>query len=146
MCLRSTRRLARAPDASPQVPMDVVRKYTLVQLALLAGIFAVTRLPLVDALFPVLIAVLVPLRRSVLPRLFGADNVNAMDAVGDAPPPAAEAGKVIPLPPAAAEVPVCHVEAEDPKLAKPTIAAPAEADAAVQATEQAAEKQTVTQA
>ena len=66
--------------------MSVVRRFTLVQLFILLCIFIITFLPFVAALFPVLIAVLVPVRLKVLPRIFGAENVDLMDAVGEAPP------------------------------------------------------------
>ena len=66
--------------------MSVVRRFTFVQLLILVCIFTITFLPFVAALFPVLIAILVPLRLKVLPRLFGAENVDLMDAVGEAPP------------------------------------------------------------
>ena len=66
--------------------MSVVRRFTLVQLLILVCIFTLTLLPFVAALFPVLIAVLVPLRLKVLPRIFGAENVDLMDAEGEAPP------------------------------------------------------------
>jgi len=69
-----------------RVPMSVVRRFTLVQLLILVCIFTLTLLPFVAALFPVLIAVLVPLRLKVLPRIFGAENVDLMDAEGEAPP------------------------------------------------------------
>ena len=57
-----------------------------------AGVAATTTVQwgsnmLVAALFPVLIAVLVPVRLKVLPRIFGAENVDLMDAVGEALPP-----------------------------------------------------------
>ena len=68
------------------MPMSVVRRFTLVQLFILLCIFIITFLPFVAALFPVLIAVLVPVRLKVLPRIFGAENVDLMDAVGEAPP------------------------------------------------------------
>ena len=73
-----------------RVPMHIVRRFTLVQLLILVCIFVITLLPYVAALFPLLIAVLVPLRLYVLPRWFGAENVDLMDAVGEAPPPTQE--------------------------------------------------------
>ena len=42
-----------------------------------------TRIPHVDGLFPLLIAVLVPVRIYVLPAIFGKAHVDAMDADGD---------------------------------------------------------------
>jgi len=81
---------ARSLDFLDKVPMPIIRQYTMIQLFILVCIFVITRLPFVDALFPVLIAVLVPLRLKVLPKIFGAEYVDAMDAVGeapDAPPP-----------------------------------------------------------
>jgi len=62
-----------------RVPMRIIRRFTIVQLTILAAIFVVTRLPFVDGFFPVLIAVLVPLRIYVLPKVFGAEYVDALD-------------------------------------------------------------------
>ena len=84
----SERLEARSLSFLDKVPMHIVRRYTIIQLLFLISIFVITRLPLVDALFPVLIAILVPVRLKVLPRLFGAEYVDAMDAAGEAPPSA----------------------------------------------------------
>ena len=54
-------------------------------MAILACIFGITRAPYVAALFPILIAVLVPMRTYLLPKLFGVENVDMMDAEGTAP-------------------------------------------------------------
>lgn len=67
------------------VPMRVIRRFTLMQMGILAAIFVVTRLPFIDGFFPLLIAVLVPVRMYLLPRVFGAAHVDAMDSEGDAP-------------------------------------------------------------
>ena len=85
-----------------RVPMQIVRRFTLVQLFILVCIFVVTLLPYVAALFPVFIAVLVPLRLKVLPGFFGAENVDLMDAVGEAPTTPEEAAAAAAYPEEAA--------------------------------------------
>merc|ERR1719263_1568599 len=67
------------------VPMPTIWKFTLLQSFLLACIFTITRFDYIDGFFPFLIAVLVPLRLYGLPRIFGAANVDALDATGEAP-------------------------------------------------------------
>lgn len=67
------------------VPMPTIRLFTLTQLLVLACIFTITRFHFVDGFFPFLIAILVPVRLYLLPKLFGAAHVDAMDAVGAAP-------------------------------------------------------------
>jgi len=67
------------------VPRKTIHQFTALQLVILIAIFGVTLAPYVEGLFPVLIAVLVPLRIYTLPKLFGADNVDAMDAAGEPP-------------------------------------------------------------
>jgi len=79
------RRAARGLDFLDGVPSGVVRRYTALQLLILACIFGVTLVPYANCLFPVLIAVLVPLRIVTLPKLFGRENVDALDADGNAP-------------------------------------------------------------
>lgn len=78
------------------VPMSTIRSFTLMQLVILGVIFLVTRLPFVKGIFPLLIAVLVPLRIYGMPRMFGASNVDALDWDGNSaeaapasPPPTA---------------------------------------------------------
>lgn len=79
---------ARGLDkALEKVPLNEVHRYTLLQLVILVVIFAVTRAPFIDGLFPLFIALLVPMRLYLLPRWFGADNVNVLDAEGEKPPP-----------------------------------------------------------
>ena len=88
-CTDKERRTARRLPYLATVPMQTINCFTMTQLAILAAIFAVTRLPLVDGLFPVLIAVLVPLRIYIMPRIFTAAHVDAIDfkgAVPDQPP------------------------------------------------------------
>jgi len=79
------RRDARSLDFLDKVPLPTIHKYTVVQMAILAIIFTITLLPYVDALFPVCIAILVPLRTYKLPKYFGAANVDALDAEGQRP-------------------------------------------------------------
>lgn len=79
------RQYARSLDFLDQVPASTVRHFTLVQMLILAAIFAITRVPFIDGFFPLLIAVLVPVRIAVLPAIFGSRNVDLMDATGSAP-------------------------------------------------------------
>jgi len=83
------RRDARSLDFLGKVPLPIVHKYTLLQLLILAIIFTITLLPYVDALFPICIAILVPLRAYKLPQYFGKANVDALDAEGTRPDDAA---------------------------------------------------------
>ena len=60
---------ARGLDkALEKVPLNEVHRYTLLQLVILVVIFAVTRAPFIDGLFPLFIALLVPMRLYLLPR------------------------------------------------------------------------------
>mmetsp|Transcript_62240 Transcript_62240/g.103420 ORF Transcript_62240/g.103420 Transcript_62240/m.103420 type:complete len:563 (+) Transcript_62240:32-1720(+) len=79
------RRDARGLSCLDTVPMDVVKKYTLLQLLILLAIFGITQAPFIAGLFPVLIAILVPLRLYGLPRIFGAAHVDQLDADGSPP-------------------------------------------------------------
>uniref|UniRef100_A0A7S0NMB4 Bicarbonate transporter-like transmembrane domain-containing protein n=1 Tax=Calcidiscus leptoporus TaxID=127549 RepID=A0A7S0NMB4_9EUKA len=81
----ATRRDARGLDFLDKVPMPVIRKYTALQLVILVCIFGVTLVPYADCLFPVFIAVLVPLRIYTLPKMFGRSYVDLLDAEGQAP-------------------------------------------------------------
>jgi len=81
---RERRAMRRLPFLDT-VPMPTIRLFTLTQLLVLACIFTITRFHFVDGFFPFLIAILVPVRLYLLPRLFGAAHVDAMDAVGAAP-------------------------------------------------------------
>ena len=84
----------RRLDFVDKVPMPTIRYFTLAQLLILGAIFTITRFQFIDGFFPFLIAILVPVRIWVLPKIFGAANVDAMDAVGTAPEEAdAEAPK-----------------------------------------------------
>ena len=74
-----------------KVPKSTVHKYTALQFFILLCIFIVTLLPYVSALFPLGIAILVPLRIYKLPEWFGKENVDLLDAEGVAPD-AEEAG------------------------------------------------------
>lgn len=80
-----TRLEERSLDFVGKIPSGVIHKFTLLQVAILACIFGITRAPYVAALFPILIAVLVPMRTYLLPKLFGVENVDMMDAEGTAP-------------------------------------------------------------
>mmetsp|Transcript_28810 Transcript_28810/g.42716 ORF Transcript_28810/g.42716 Transcript_28810/m.42716 type:complete len:583 (+) Transcript_28810:100-1848(+) len=64
------------------VPFPVIRRYTAVQFALLVAIFLITLTP-AAMLFPVLIAVLVPLRRQVFPRYYSPAHLAALDSGGE---------------------------------------------------------------
>jgi len=86
------RRYMRKLPFADTVPMPVIRNYTLLQLLILACIFTITRFDYIDGFFPFLIAVLVPLRIYGLPRLFGAENVDALDSAGEAPAPYEDSG------------------------------------------------------
>lgn len=65
-----------------KVPMKVVHAFTAVQLVCLAALWILKSSPL-GLLFPVLIALLVPIRRS-LPRFFKQEHLNALDEEEDA--------------------------------------------------------------
>lgn len=67
----------RAPYA--QVSPFTNVKFTLLQLFIVAGIFAVTLTP-AAIVFPVLIVLLVPLRKFVLPKLFASSDLELLDA------------------------------------------------------------------
>jgi len=79
------RRDARSLDFLDTVPLKIIHRYTLLQVAILMLIFGVTLAPYIDALFPVCIAILVPLRTYKLSKWFGAENVDALDSLGKAP-------------------------------------------------------------
>ena len=85
----STTRLSFLPNHHPK---DIVHKYTALQFFILLCIFVVTLLPYVSALFPLGIAILVPLRIYKLPQWFGKENVDLLDAEGVAPDAEDEAG------------------------------------------------------
>lgn len=76
---------ARGLDFIDDVKRPTINKFTALQFFLLTLIFVITLLPYVAALFPICIAILVPLRVSILPKWFGTDNVEALDALGKAP-------------------------------------------------------------
>ena len=57
-----------------------MHKYTLIQLSILVVIFVVTLLPYVASLFPLFIALLVPLRLLCFPRSFGKEYTELLDA------------------------------------------------------------------
>lgn len=69
-------------DFIDNVPRKTVNRYTLLQFLILAVIFVITLLPYISALFPICIAVLVPLRIFKLPKWFGVSNVDQLDAEG----------------------------------------------------------------
>ena len=76
---RSLPFLGHSDGMANAVPMKVIRRFTLLQLAILICIYGVTRMPFIDGFFPMLIAVLVPVRIYALPHLFGDAYVKAMD-------------------------------------------------------------------
>ena len=95
--LRGARKLpftgGEASESTPgRVNGRIIKRFTLVQLVILLCIFAITQLPFVGASFPLLIAVLVPLRMYGLPRLFGKYVVDALDFKGGEPVPQGEDG------------------------------------------------------
>jgi len=65
-----------------KVPMKVIHKFTAIQVACLAALWILKSSPL-GLLFPVLIAMLVPIRRS-LPRFFDREHLHALDEEEDA--------------------------------------------------------------
>ncbi|KAL3917750.1 MAG: hypothetical protein SGPRY_006281, partial [Prymnesium sp.] len=77
---------ARALNYLHLVPLKTIYKFTLLQIAILAVIFTITLVPYIDALFPLCIAILVPLRTYKLPEWFGFEHTNTMDARTLAPP------------------------------------------------------------
>jgi len=80
--LREARRLPFIGKDFKKVPLKTIHLFTLLQFFILACIFVITLLDYVDCLFPVLIAVLVPVRIYYLPRLFGKEAVDILDAAG----------------------------------------------------------------
>merc|ERR1712054_576719 len=62
-----------------KVPLPVIRKYTLIQFVILLCIFLITLTP-AAMLFPVLIAVLVPLRLKYLPTIFSKEHMVLLDS------------------------------------------------------------------
>ena len=108
------RQYARSLDFLGTVPAATVRSFTFLQTLVLVAFFTITRIPFVDGFFPrrVLIAVLVPVRIYLLPTLFGAAHVDAMDADGE-PPNAGDQlkagiGEVASPPPQVAEAVLAH--------------------------------------
>mmetsp|Transcript_19931 Transcript_19931/g.25796 ORF Transcript_19931/g.25796 Transcript_19931/m.25796 type:complete len:561 (+) Transcript_19931:116-1798(+) len=63
------------------VPFPVIRNYTFFQFCILACIFVITLTP-AAMLFPVLIAVLVPLRKKVFPKYFDMEHLEELDSGG----------------------------------------------------------------
>jgi len=68
-----------------KVPKATVHKYTALKFLILTCIFVITLLPYVSALFPLCIAILVPMRIYLLPKWFGQESVDLLDAEGVAP-------------------------------------------------------------
>ena len=79
------RRDARSLDFLGKVPLETIHKYTILQFAILACIFSITLINYIDALFPICIAILVPMRTYKLPQWFGKENVDLLDAEGERP-------------------------------------------------------------
>ena len=77
--------ISHSLGAPRTVPMATIRRFTLLQLLILSCIFVITRFDYIDGIFPLLIAVLVPVRIYLLPKWFGAENVDRLDAEGEAP-------------------------------------------------------------
>ena len=61
------------------VPFKIISTFTLFQLVYLSVCFGITWIPLAGVLFPLLIMLLVPVRRYVLPRFFKAAHLQELD-------------------------------------------------------------------
>ena len=61
------------------VPFKVISTFTLFQLVYLSACFGITWIPLAGVLFPLLIMLLVPVRRYILPRFFKAAHLQELD-------------------------------------------------------------------
>jgi len=75
-------RAAAAPGAARwrrEASDAAVARFTLLQLAVVAAVYALTWAPYACLLFPLPIMGLVPLRHSVLGRVFGAGDLDALD-------------------------------------------------------------------
>jgi hypothetical protein len=70
----------RASLASKQLPVRRVHAFTTVQVALMGGLYAMTRVDSVAVAFPFFIGALVFVRRWALPAWFTADELAALDA------------------------------------------------------------------
>ena len=70
----------RASLASKQLPVRRVHAFTTVQVALMGGLYAMTRIDSVAVAFPFFIGALVFVRRWALPAWFTADELAALDA------------------------------------------------------------------
>ena len=64
------------------VTMSNIVKFTLLQLAVLAGVYGITWAGIAGILFPVPILLLIPGRQYVMPRLFDAWTLSQLDAAG----------------------------------------------------------------
>jgi len=84
---------ARSLDYLNLVPMNIIYKFTLLQLGILAVIFAITLVPYIDALFPLCIAILVPMRSYKLPKWFGTEHTDTLDAREITPPEVVDAAQ-----------------------------------------------------
>lgn len=67
-----------------EVPFRVVRRFTAIQFASCAVIFAITLTPLA-VIFPVLIGILIPIRLKLMPEYFNAAYLKCLDPYGDIP-------------------------------------------------------------
>jgi hypothetical protein len=82
------RDLRRFGRAGAGVRFRKIRSYTLIQLGFVVSVFGLTKLPFVAVTFPMLIAVLIPFRWYVLPKLYTPDELNNLDPDLRKPPPA----------------------------------------------------------
>jgi hypothetical protein len=69
-----------APACLSTVPLPALRRFTLLQVAILAALYAWTWVPIGGVLFPVLLLLLVPVRASVLPKFFSPAALADLDA------------------------------------------------------------------
>jgi hypothetical protein len=61
------------------VPFKIITTFTLFQALYLAACFGITWIPLAGVLFPLLIMLLVPVRRYILPKFFKAAHLQELD-------------------------------------------------------------------
>ena len=68
-----------APARWTRAPTKSIAAFTAFQLACVAGVYALTWVPVAGILFPVPIMLFVPLRTHVLPRVFGRAQIELLD-------------------------------------------------------------------
>eukprot|EP00967_Tisochrysis_lutea_P123246 scaffold204860_cov29-Tisochrysis_lutea.AAC.4 len=85
MLTQRDKRNTDLPYISASIPFEKVQLYTIIQLSFVVCVFILTKLPFVAVAFPLLIAVLIPFRHYVLPRIFTPLELDALDPPDDDP-------------------------------------------------------------